>query len=164
VVRRGCYIGMMVLSLFLLASTAAAGVPDEPERIRFEILIAGGSPSGFEIDAQEQAEVFEGDPHRGQRKPERFVADQGTFALARSQLARYRPLVAASGGCAARPSDVMAFRISWFEQGTSQSVTFADSCQGIPTDLIDALRPVGERLDRASSKASDETEVLIAPE
>lgn len=154
----------MVFSLLLLASAPSAAPPMQPDSIRFEILIAGGSPSGFKIDAQDHAESFDGNPHRGQREPERFAADRGTYTLAQTQLARYLPLATASGGCAAKSGDVMAFRITWTEQGASRSVTFADSCQGIPTDLIDALRPVGERLDRVSPKAPDEAEISIGAE
>lgn len=155
------YIGAMIFALFLAASAPSGA---ETDRVRFEILIAGGLSSGFTIDALERAENFEGDPHRAQREPERFIAEAGTFNLAQAQLARYRSLASATGGCVAQPRDVLAFRITWRENGASQTVTFADSCEGIPEDLIDAIRPLGEKLDRAMRPRTGEVELGIERE
>lgn len=143
----------------LLAAAAAPAVP--PDQVAFEIIIAGGEPSGFRIDANERVETFDGDPHRTAAAPEVHTAAAGSFARARAQFARYRQL--AGDPCAATDKDIIAFRLSWREAGSVRAVTFADSCKGVPTDLVDTMRPLAAIVEPDKPAEPGTVELSIQP-
>ena len=131
----------MILAALVLAAEAAAPDGTPPDEVAFEILVGTGSVGGFRIDANERIEQFDRNPHSLPTEPEVSTGSAGTYALAHRQFARYRSLAGAP--CAPLVSDVLAFRLSWREAGSIHTATFADSCGGIPTDLVEAMRPIG---------------------
>lgn len=141
----------MVLGLPLILLTQVGAEAPQPDLVGFELLLSGRSASGFTIDSNETITSFDHGPERLHAEPEIAAGDQGNFAAAREHLSRYRPL--ADDGCDAKPADVLAFRLTWRESGVVHRVDFADSCKGIPTDLIDTLRPVAVIVE-AHSKPS----------
>ncbi|MCT2558831.1 hypothetical protein N0B51_07540 [Tsuneonella sp. YG55] len=144
---------MNLLAILLATEAAAAAVPP-PDEVMFEILVGLGPASGFRIDATERVELFDNDPHRGATAPEVSQAEAGTFAKAREQLARFRGL--AGEPCVPGSTDVLSFRLSWREQGTIHSATFADSCKGIPVGLLDALRPIGQMIEGRTADSDED--------
>lgn len=145
----------------LMPILAAATTAIPPDEVGFEVLVAAGKPSGFRIDATERVETFDGNPHRVTSAPEVHVAEPGSYAKALAQFARYRAL--ADDPCAATSKDVIAFRLSWRELGTVHAVTFADGCKGIPTDLIDAMRPLAGIVEPRRPAQPGTVELSIKP-
>lgn len=142
---------MHFLALLLVGEATLATLPP-PDELAFEILVGSGSAVGFRVDATERVEQFDNNPHRAQTEAEVSRGKDGTFAKARDQFARYRAL--ADEPCTPTTTDVIAFRLTWRESGTSHTATFADSCKGIPDDLVATMRPVVEMIE-SQDKRSD---------
>lgn len=135
----------LALMLPMLVASPAVVPPDS---FMFAVLVGGSAPAGYSIDAGERVEPFDGDPERAHLLPRPHIAPPGSYARTLAQVARYRAF--ADDPCTATRKDIIAFRLSWREQGRVHSVTFADSCRGIPTDLIDTMRPLSEIFEPGS--------------
>lgn len=134
----------MIFALALATVVAPQPTSSLPDEVRFEMIVHGGKPSGFRIDATDQVELFDGHPLRRPGPPE-VRQIRGSFARAAAQLAPYRARTGDS--CAPTQADILFFRLTWLERGVLYTATFADSCGGIPTDLIDSVRPIAALLE-----------------
>lgn len=166
-------IATAALLVLAQAASPSAGTPSAAgptannplaDRITFELVISGVRSSGWEIRGDESGDMFDlrlvdGQLPEGPEAPpaeegrhsrrDPFTASAGTFSFSRQQLEKYRQHALPGTGCAIRKLDVIAFRLTWIEQGARATATYADSCGGVPTDLIETIAPIGQRIDRA---------------